>query len=195
MKSRLAVSSLILVAASLGVVTLSADEAARGKAKAAPPAVGDEAPDFELRSPAGEKVKLSSLTEKGPVVLVVLRGFPGYQCPVCTKQVAQLIERAIRFKDARAHVVLIYPGSATKLDERAREFVGKQQLPDHFQLLIDPDYTFTNAWHLRWDAKNETAYPATFIVDTERRVRFAKISNSHGDRSDADKVLEALQMK
>lgn len=29
------------------------------------------------------------MTEGGPVVLVVLRGYPGYQCPICTKQLAE----------------------------------------------------------------------------------------------------------
>ena len=61
---------------------------------AAPPAgpkVGDEAKDFELVALGGEKVKLSTLTAKGPVVLVVLRGYPGYQCPLCTRQFGQIV--------------------------------------------------------------------------------------------------------
>ena len=46
------------------------------------PGVGDKAPAFSLQSLGGETVKLSALTEQGPVVLLVLRGFPGYQCPI-----------------------------------------------------------------------------------------------------------------
>src|SRR5262249_910405 len=41
------------------------------------PSVGDQAPDFELSSIDDKTAKLSSLTEEGPVVLVVLRGYPG----------------------------------------------------------------------------------------------------------------------
>lgn len=59
--------------------------------------VGSEAPDFELAALGGEKVKLSKLTESGPVVL---RGYPGYQCPLCTRQVGELIGKADEFKKA-----------------------------------------------------------------------------------------------
>ena len=160
-----------------------------------PPAVGAEAPDFELMSIGGEKVKLSKLTEKGPVVLVVLRGYPGYQCPLCTKQVGELIGKADEFKKAGAQVVFVYPGPADKLKEKADEFVKGKDYPAQFTLLLDPDYTFTNAYGLRWDAKNETAYPSTFVLDGKRKVTFAKVSTTHGDRSKVADVLAAVGAK
>jgi len=46
---------------------------------AVPPAEGTKAPDFSLKSLAGKTVRLSTLTKQGPVALVVLRGYPGYQ--------------------------------------------------------------------------------------------------------------------
>ena len=51
------------------------------------------------------------------------------------------------------------------------------------------------AYHLRWEAKNETAYLATFVIDRERKIQFAKISMSHGGRASADEVLKALIAK
>lgn len=60
--------------------------------KALPPAVGDEAKDFKLKDLAGEAVQLHELTQDGPVV-VVLRGCPGYQCPVCSAQVGKFSPR------------------------------------------------------------------------------------------------------
>src|ERR1700760_4077185 len=50
------------------------------------PKVGDRASDFSLKTLDNQTVRLSDLTVKSPVVLVVLRGWPGYQCPSCTKQ-------------------------------------------------------------------------------------------------------------
>ncbi len=158
-----------------------------------PPAVGDEAKDFELASLAGDKVKLSKLTADGPVVLVVLRGFPGYQCPICSKQFGELVGKADAFKEAKVEVVFIYPGPSANLQERAGEFVKGKDYPNHFRILLDPDYKFTNVYNLRWDAKDETAYPATFVIDRERKVKFAKVSKTHADRTKATDVLESLK--
>ncbi|MDX2033608.1 MAG: redoxin domain-containing protein [Blastocatellia bacterium] len=43
------------------------------------PAVGDKAPDFTLTNLQGAKVRLSDVAAKGPVALIALRGYPGYQ--------------------------------------------------------------------------------------------------------------------
>lgn len=157
-----------------------------------PPSVGDQAPDFTLTNVQGKKVTLSDHTAKAPVVLVVLRGYPGYQCPYCNVQVRDFLKNAESFAKAGARVVLIYPGPGEKLDERARDFLRDKPLPEHFDLLLDPDYKFTNLYGLRWDAPNETAYPATFLLDQTGKVFFAKISQSHGGRIKAEEVLEAL---
>ena len=82
---------------------------------AAPPKVGDKAPDFALKTLDDQTVRLSDLTAKGNVVLVVLRGWPGYQCPVCTKQVQDYIGSASGFAEAKARVIMVYPGPADDL--------------------------------------------------------------------------------
>lgn len=156
------------------------------------PVVGDIAHDFELATLDGETVKLSKLTEEGPVVLVALRGFPGYQCPVCNAQVGQFLAKAKRFASTKSRIVLVYPGPAEGLEEHAEEFVRGKTLPKNVFLALDPDYGFANTYHLRWDAKNETVYPSTFIVDKDGKIKFAKVSKTHGDRASADEVLKAL---
>ena len=156
------------------------------------PKVGDEAKDFELAALGGEEVKLSKVTGGGPVVLVVLRGYPGYQCPICTRQFAEFRGKADEFKKAGAQVLFVYPGPADGLKDKAAEFVKGKDYPAHFTILLDPDYAFTNAYGLRWDAKNETSYPSTFVIDGKRKVTFAKVSTTHGDRAKADDVLAKL---
>lgn len=186
-----------MITAAKGLSAVLFTTVAVGVAAAAekPPAVGQEAQDFELAALGGEKTKLSKLTEAGPVVLVVLRGYPGYQCPLCTRQAGEFLAKADLFKKAGATVVLVYPGPADGLKERAGEFVKGKDYPDHFRILLDPDYTFTAAYGLRWDAKNETAYPSTFVVDGGRKVTFAKVSKEHGDRAKVADVLKALAAK
>jgi peroxiredoxin Q/BCP len=169
---------------------------AAGRAAAdKPPAKGDDAQDFELKDLSGNATNLSSLTAKGPVVLVVLRGYPGYQCPFCTKQFGDFLANADGFNKAGAQVVFIYPGSADNLKKHAEEFVNDKSIPEHFHLLLDPDYVFTNAYGLRWDGPKETAYPSTFIVNPKLKITFARISKTHGNRTKASDVLKALADK
>jgi peroxiredoxin len=156
------------------------------------PEVGKMVADFELNDLQGTKHSLAESAKKGPVVLMVLRGFPGYQCPVCNKQVGQYLAAADKFKAKGATVLMVYPGPSKGLQEHAAQFVSGKTLPAGFHMLIDPDYTFVNAYDLRWDAPNETAYPSTFVVGKDRKVLFSKISRSHGDRADAADVLKAL---
>ena len=64
--------------------------------------------------------------------------------------------------------------------------------PVAFQLLLDPDYAYTNAYGLRWNAPQETAYPSTFVVNKSGIVTFAQTSKAHGDRVPTDTVLKAV---
>jgi thioredoxin-dependent peroxiredoxin len=159
---------------------------------AEPPKVGDKAPDFSLKTLADANVELAELTKQGSVVVVVLRGYPGYQCPLCTRQVGQFIQSAKDFVAKKSNVVFVYPGASNGLGKYAAEFAESFKLPEGLHLVIDPDFKMIDAYNLRWDAPNETAYPSTFIVNTDGEIVYAKVSQEHGDRSDAKEVLENL---
>ncbi len=159
------------------------------------PKVGDKAPDFSLKGLDDATVRLSELTRTGNVVLVVLRGWPGYQCPICDAQVHDFIASASGFAEAKARLVFVYPGPAANLKAHAQEFKdwkGKQW-PTEFLYVLDPDYTMVNAYGLRWDAPAETAYPSTFVIDQKGNIHSVKISHSHGDRTKAADVLAQVK--
>lgn len=163
-------------------------------AQAQTPTVGQQAPGFSLNTPDGKAVSLSSLTKRGPVALIVLRGYPGYQCPFCAKQAHDFIANADKFSAAGAQVLMVYPGPPADLDQHAREFLVKQNpLPNNVHLVLDPDYTFTNQYGLRWNAPHETAYPSTFLIDRKGAIFLVKISKEHGDRTTAADVVKELQ--
>jgi peroxiredoxin len=126
-------------------------------------------------------------------VLVVLRGYPGYQCPLCSRQVADLRKHAEEFRELGASVLLVYPGSADELQKRAKEFLEGEKLPEPLRLVIDPDYEFTVRYGLRWNAPAETAYPSAFVLDEDRTVKYRKVSQTHGDRADTEELLEAVR--
>ncbi|MGO9339731.1 MAG: peroxiredoxin family protein [Terracidiphilus sp.] len=155
-----------------------------------PPKLGQKAPGFELSTPSGEPIQLSEQIGKSAVALVVLRGFPGYQCPYCQKQAHDFIEHAADFAAKDASVILVYPGPPAQLDQHAKEFLAQQpSLPTNVVLVIDPDYVLTNRYDLRWDAPGETAYPSTFILDRKGTIIFEKISREHADRTTANDIL------
>jgi peroxiredoxin len=160
---------------------------------AAAPKVGDKAPDFSLETLDDQTLRLSDLTATGKMVLVVLRGWPGYQCPLCTRQVQDYIASASGFATAKARVVMVYPGPADDLKAHATEFSQNKQWPKEFVFVTDPAFTMVNAYGLRWDAPGETAYPSTFVLDRKGVVRFATISHGHGDRTKAADIIEELQ--
>ncbi len=156
------------------------------------PAVGDRAPDFTLKALDDSEVRLSRILEEGPAVVVVLRGYPGYQCPICSKQIGSLISAHEDFAKKKARVIFIYPGAVDDLTAKAKEFLKKTELPEGFVMVTDPKYVFTNTYGLRWDAPKETAYPSTFVIDSEGKVLMAKISQEHGGRADTKQVLASL---
>lgn len=174
-----------------GLASESTQTAPMAKA-ATTPAVGQKAPDFSLVALDGATVELSREAARGPVVLVVLRGWPGYQCPFCTLQFGQYLSKATEVTATGAHVLFVYPGPAPGLKEHAHEFIKSTPLPAAYRVLLDPDYSVTQAYGLRWDAPNETAYPSTFVIDKQGVVTFARTSHVHGDRVPVADVLTAL---
>ncbi len=158
------------------------------------PAVGSKAPDFTLQTTTGHSVSLAQMRAKGTLVLVLLRGYPGYQCPFCTKQVHDFIEHGADFAAKKANVLFVYPGPPAALDQHAKEFLAKQaNLPSNMTMVVDPDYKMTNLYHLRWNGPDETSYPSTFILDRGGKILFEKISHEHGDRTSAQDVLGQLK--
>jgi len=157
------------------------------------PKVGDTAPPVSLENLHGQNIVLTNMLKDSQVVVLFLRGYPGYQCPICSKQVGAFVAAADQFKEAGAKVIMIYPGPSDALKAHADEFIKGKGLPDGFELVIDPDYTATNAWKLRWDAPKETAYPATYVVGTDGIISFAKASKTHGDRATVAQVMPALK--
>jgi thioredoxin-dependent peroxiredoxin len=78
------------------------------------------------------------------------------------------------------------------LKAHARQFVEDKHWPANFTLVLDPDYAVINAYGLRWDASKETAYPATLVIDKGGTVRFAHVSQTHGNRLSATRALAEL---
>jgi peroxiredoxin len=157
-----------------------------------PPKVGDKAPDFTLAGIDGKKITLSAELQNGPVVVIVGRGWVGYQCPFCNRQFGDFSKSAPEIEAAGARVIWVYPGPTESVQQRATEFAAGKAFPPNFRFVLDPNYTFTVSYALRWDAPQETAYPSTFVIDRAGVVRYAVISRTHSGRATAADVLGVL---
>ena len=156
------------------------------------PKVGAKAPDFALAQIDGKKLTLSTELKSGPVVLIVGRGWVGYQCPFCNRQFGDFLRAASDLQAAGARVVWVYPGPAEEVQKRAQEFASGKPFPSNFRFVLDPNYALTLSYDLRWNAPQETAYPSTFVVDRSGFVRYAMVSKSHGGRVKAADVIAEL---
>lgn len=70
--------------------------------------------------------------------------YPGYQCPICNRQVGEFLSKSKEFAEARAQVVIVHPGPADKLADHADEFIRDKTLPANFHLVIWPAPPFLN---------------------------------------------------
>jgi len=160
-------------------------------------AIDVPAPSFKLPTLSGKEVSLADFNPGGPVVILVLRGYPGYQCPLCTRQVGEWIRSAAKIEAAGARVLLVYPGPSDGLKGglkgKADEFFRSAEMPESFDVAIDAGYQFTNAYGLRWVASRETAYPSTIVLDKAGIIRFASVSKTHGDRVSAETLITELR--
>ena len=146
---------------------------------------GDEAPDFTLRSDAGDDVTLSSLRGK-PVVLYF---YPKDDTPGCTTQACGIRDAWGEFERAGAVVLGVSPD-----DERSHvKFREKYDLP--FTLLADTDHEVAD----RYGVWGEKAYMgrkymgvsrSTFVIDAAGAVK--KVFPSVKPATHADDVLAAL---
>lgn len=140
---------------------------------------GKPAPDFELLSDQGEKVKLSSLRGR-PVVLYF---YPRDDTPGCTRQACGLRDAYDLFEE-RGAVVL---GVSTDTQAAHVRFKGKHGLP--FTLLADPDQRTGEDYGVTREGKRSFER-STFVIDADGTVR--KIMRRVNPDRHADLVLAAL---
>ena len=142
-------------------------------------AEGQEAPDFELTSDSGEKVRLSSLRGK-PVVLYF---YPRSDTPGCTRQACAIRDSWGEFERRGAVVV----GVSSDAENAQARFKQKYHLP--FTILADPERTLGEAYGVAQEGKSSYTR-STFLIDRDGTV--TKVMRRVDPGTHAEQVLEAL---
>jgi peroxiredoxin Q/BCP len=146
---------------------------------------GSPAPDFELATDEGERVRLSDL-KGSPVVLYF---YPADDTPGCTAQACEIRDQWAQFRERGAVVLGLSPDD----EESHARFREKYSLP--FTLLADPRHDVAEEYGV-WVEKNNYGRKSmgiersTFVIDEDGNVvRALRRVKPEGH---AEKVLEAL---
>jgi len=131
---------------------------------------GTLAPDFELTSDTGERVKLSELRGK-PVVLYF---YPKDDTPGCTTEACEFRDAYDVFRERGAEVLGVSPDDVTSHEK----FKTKYQLP--FTLLADPEHEVAEKYGV-WGERKFAGKTymginrSTFVIDADGKVARAML--------------------
>jgi thioredoxin-dependent peroxiredoxin len=145
------------------------------------PAVGEQAPDFELEGTEG-RFRLSD--HRGE--RVVLLFYPGDNTPVCTKQFCSYRDRA---EDVGALDATVVGISAQDLASH-EQFTAKHSL--NVPLLADPDAKVAKLYGAH--ARGLGVRRAVIVIDEQGIVRHRHDHMLGLDYQSVDELREALQM-
>jgi peroxiredoxin Q/BCP len=146
---------------------------------------GQEAPDFELTSDAGERVRLSQFRGQ-PVVLYF---YPRDDTPGCTAQACGIRDSYDDFDQRGAVVLGVSP------DEESSHVKFKQKYGLPFTLLADPDHEVVEQYGV-WGERKYMGKTymgverSTFLIDEDGRI--AKVMRRVKPDTHAERVLAAL---
>jgi peroxiredoxin Q/BCP len=146
---------------------------------------GQEAPDFELTSDSGERIRLSQFRGQ-PVVLYF---YPRDDTPGCTTQACGIRDNYDDFEQRRAVVLGVSPDKETS----HVKFKQKYGLP--FTLLADPEHEVADQYGV-WAEKKYMGRTymgverSTFLIDPEGRI--AKVMRRVKPDTHVERVLAEL---
>lgn len=168
---------------------------------------GDTAPDFTLPNVDGSDVALSVLVQEGPVVLTFYRG--GW-CPYCNIQLRSYQAALPTFQAEGASLVAVSPqtpdNSLSTAEKAALSFYvlsdqGNVVARDYGLTFTVPQELFslyrTIGMHLDTangtDGYAELPMPATYVIDRNRVIRHAFVTEDYKQREEPSVILEQLQ--
>lgn len=167
--------------------------------------VGDYAANFDLPNAKGKSVKLAALLSKGPVVLAFYRGS---WCPFCNRELHSLQEILPQIKAHGATLVAISP----QLPEFSTATVSQNGLS--FEVLSDVGNRIGKAYGLVYsvpkmerpfyplfgadlpkhngDRSFEIPLPATYIIDKNKKIKYAFIDADYKKRMSPEDIIKQL---
>jgi len=151
---------------------------------------GDTAPEFTAPLANGDVADLSlaSAVEDGPAVLAF---FPGAFTGVCSNEMETFDDRLSEFDEAGATVY------GVSVDTPFAQNAFREELGLDFALVSDSNRELVDAFGIAMDfaglGVHNLAKRSVFVVDSDREVTYAWVSEDPGVEPDYDAVLEAAE--
>ncbi len=151
---------------------------------------GDHAPDFTAPLANGDvdEVALSEAVEDGPVVLAF---FPGAFTSVCSHEMEAFDDRLDKIADAGATLY------GVSIDTPFAQNAFREELGLDFDLVSDSERDIVDDYGIAMDfaalGVHNLAKRAVFVVDSNREVTYAWVSDDPGVEPDYDEVLSAVR--
>lgn len=172
-------------------------------------ALNQQAPTFNLTNQSGENINLDSFAGK-PLVLLFAR-YVG--CPVCQMDTNEYKRHYDELKQAGVEVAMVFQSSTDIL----QQYATQETLP--FTVLSDPKGKAYKQYGVEWGVTgflsvknispivksiksgyrhgkfegNEFQYPAVFIIDGDKNIRFAHYGKTVSDSLSPSEVLSEIK--
>lgn len=147
------------------------------------PSIGTEAPDFTLPSTSGSDVTLTSLRDKGAVLLAF---FPLAFTSTCTAELCAFTDDYADFTERGVSVLPISVDSMPTL----KEFKAKHHMKT--DLLSDFRRTVGERYGVMWQDSFFTNR-AYFLIDRDGIIRWAHVEETPGDKRETSEIMAEIE--
>jgi peroxiredoxin len=148
---------------------------------------GDRMADFQLPSTVGGDIRLSESLQRGPAVVLLMRG---HWCSYCAEQLQTFSHLSY---DLWRHLdVDVLPVVGDPLPDLVEM---RDRFDLRIQLLADPDLTVAREYTGTEvnDKRGHIAVAGTFVVDTDETIRYSHVADHPADRTYANYVRHFLR--
>ena len=167
--------------------------------------VGDKIPEINLPDSDGNVVSISTLLEKGNVIISFSRGT---SCPFCSLEYKALQEKLPEINQGKGKIIGISP----QLPETAKEILKKNGID--FPILFDKGNVVASQFGLVWtlseeyrpinkafgfdtvtsngDESYELPIPATYVVNQQGEIIYAFVNPSWLERANPEDYITFL---
>lgn len=163
--------------------------------------VGDTAPDFSLPNAFGKKTTLSEILESE---IVVLKFYRGEWCPICNLDLREVQKYLPEIKSYGATLLAISPQkpddalTITQKNELGFDILSdiNQEVIKSYNLQFDPGEDYhkrRDLTLLNGDSSKTLPVPATFIIDSNRKIIAGHVEPDYTQRMKPFDILKVLK--